>query len=172
MQKNLFSTYLGGTELWILGNSMLVLRKVKQLLSNFEAERWENLSNLRLAKKSVAYKKNSSVQCVRTWIYWVGCRRDCLDEPVLINLCRLSLTCKNCVSDQTFSHAVTRQISPQCAPQNSRPSNRSSPSSRKGMSSQSPSVSTASSHTRYAQWHTHYYQDLKIVLFLFMWNDP
>ena len=40
---------------------MLVLRKVKQLLSNFEAERWENLSNLRLAKKSVAYKKNSSV---------------------------------------------------------------------------------------------------------------
>ena len=36
---------------------MLVLRKVKQLLSNFEAERWENLSNLRLAKKSVAYKK-------------------------------------------------------------------------------------------------------------------
>ena len=41
----------------ILGNSMLVLRKVKQLLSNFEAERWENLSNLRLAKKSVAYKK-------------------------------------------------------------------------------------------------------------------
>ena len=28
-----------------------------QLLSNFEAERWENLSNLRLAKKSVAYKK-------------------------------------------------------------------------------------------------------------------
>ena len=38
-----------------------MLRKVKQLLSNFEAERWENLSNLRLAKKSVAYKKNSSV---------------------------------------------------------------------------------------------------------------
>ena len=36
---------------------MLVLKKVKQLLSNFEAERWENLSNLRLAKKSVAYKK-------------------------------------------------------------------------------------------------------------------
>ena len=34
-----------------------MLRKVKQLLSNFEAERWENLSNLRLAKKSVAYKK-------------------------------------------------------------------------------------------------------------------
>ena len=40
---------------------MLVLRKVKQLLSNFEAEIWENLSNLRLTKKSVAYKKNSSV---------------------------------------------------------------------------------------------------------------
>ena len=38
-----------------------MLRKVNQLLSNFEAERWENLSNLRLAKKSVAYKKNSSV---------------------------------------------------------------------------------------------------------------
>ena len=38
-----------------------MLRKVKQLLSNFEAEKWENLSNLRLAKKSVAYKKNSSV---------------------------------------------------------------------------------------------------------------
>ena len=36
---------------------MLVLRKVKQLLSNFEAESLENLSNLRLAKKSVAYKK-------------------------------------------------------------------------------------------------------------------
>ena len=35
-----------------------MLRKVKQLLSNFEAERWENLSNLRLTKKSVAYKKN------------------------------------------------------------------------------------------------------------------
>ena len=33
------------------------MRKVKQLLSNFEAEKWENLSNLRLAKKSVAYKK-------------------------------------------------------------------------------------------------------------------
>ena len=45
---------------------MLVLKKVKQLLSNFEAERWENLSNLRLAKKSVAYKKN--------WTYsdWSG----------------------------------------------------------------------------------------------------
>ena len=41
-----------------------MLRKVKQLLSNFEAERWENLSNLRLAKKSVAYKKNSSVAVV------------------------------------------------------------------------------------------------------------
>ena len=41
---------------------MLVLKKVKQLLSNFEAERWENLSNLRLAKKSVAYKK--------TLVYW------------------------------------------------------------------------------------------------------
>ena len=34
-----------------------MLRKVKQLFSNFEAERWENLSNLRLAKESVAYKK-------------------------------------------------------------------------------------------------------------------
>ena len=33
------------------------MRKVKQLLTNFEAEKWENLSNLRLAKKSVAYKK-------------------------------------------------------------------------------------------------------------------
>ena len=57
----LISYYLGGSELRILGNSRLVLRKFKQLLSNFEAERWENLSNLRLAKKSVAYKKNSSV---------------------------------------------------------------------------------------------------------------
>ena len=38
-----------------------MVRKVKQLLSNFEAEKWGNLSNLRLAKKSVAYKKNSSV---------------------------------------------------------------------------------------------------------------
>ena len=61
MQENWFLTYLGGTELQILGNSRLVLRKVKQLLSNFEAERWENLSNLRLAEKSVAYKKYSSV---------------------------------------------------------------------------------------------------------------
>jgi hypothetical protein len=33
------------------------VRKIKQLLSNCEAERWEKLSNLRLAKKSVAYKK-------------------------------------------------------------------------------------------------------------------
>ena len=62
MQENLFFIYLAGTELRFLGNSRLVLRKFKQLLSNFEAERWENLSNLRLAKKSVAYKKNSSVR--------------------------------------------------------------------------------------------------------------
>ena len=47
---------------------MLELRKVKQLLSNFEAEIWENLSNLRLTKKSVAYKKNSSVLAAYTII--------------------------------------------------------------------------------------------------------
>ena len=64
---NLFRFKSISTELWILGNSRLVLRKIKQLLSNFEAERWENLSNLRLAKKSVAYKKNSSVRDV-TWL--------------------------------------------------------------------------------------------------------
>ena len=46
----------------MLENSRLVVRKVKQLLSTFEAEIWENLSNLRLAKNSVAYKENSSVR--------------------------------------------------------------------------------------------------------------
>ena len=35
--------------------------KFKQLLSNFEAQTQEKLSNLRLAEKPVAYKKNSSV---------------------------------------------------------------------------------------------------------------
>ena len=40
-----------------------VEEKFKQLLSNFEAETQEKLSNLRLVEKSVAYKKNSSV-CV------------------------------------------------------------------------------------------------------------
>ena len=45
-------------ELRILGNSRLVLKKVKQLFSNFEAERWGKLSNLTLRpKKSLACKK-------------------------------------------------------------------------------------------------------------------
>ena len=57
MQKNLFSTYLGGTELRILEYARLVLRKVKQRLSDLKAERWENSSSSRLAKKIVAYKK-------------------------------------------------------------------------------------------------------------------
>ena len=47
-----------------------MLRKVKQLLSNFEAERWENLSNLRLAKKSVAYKKTLVYESYVTASCW------------------------------------------------------------------------------------------------------
>ena len=38
-------------------NRIAFKSKFKQLLSNFEAETQEKLSNLRLAKKSVAYKK-------------------------------------------------------------------------------------------------------------------
>ena len=36
-------------------------RKVKQLLSNFEAQTQEKLSNLRLAEKPVAYKKTLGI---------------------------------------------------------------------------------------------------------------
>jgi len=61
--ENLFSTYLGGTEYRVMniGNSRLGLRKVKQLLSNFEAERWEKFKQLEAGQKNQLLIKKTLV---------------------------------------------------------------------------------------------------------------
>ena len=54
-----------------------MLRKFKQLLSNFEAETRKKLSNLRLAEKRVAYKIESSVNSHKLEGYFLETQRSC-----------------------------------------------------------------------------------------------